>query len=590
MGRHSLPDEYGQDTARPGKRAVRGRTVAVATALVLAVAAGTTYAVQSGLLGSGACGDGTVRLDMVVSPDMAPALRAAADEARRTETKSDGDCLDVRVAARDSSQVADSLASGKGTPDYQIWVPDAELWLERSRISGAVTLSSLGKVAASPVGVAAIPAAAAALGWPRKTYSWTELATAGTTRAALRLGTADPARSATGLLALTSIGQSAGATKDPDAQTKSAAVAKLLSQRIADSDAQVLGTFPHDSSPSELGNPKRNQAVFLSEQAAFTHHATKGTPSLRLFYPKDGTALLDYPFTLVNEAGLTTDQARAAMRFQLYLEDPEGRRILARHGFRVPGKPVGEALARAAGGLAPQPYAATAEAPPPAKTVDETLGMWTITVQSARLTTVVDASGSMATVVPGSGGRSRLDVTKNSLITALSQFTDEDEIGLWEFATNLDGPRDYRKLVATSRLGGPAPGGGTHRTRLNAAFSDLKPDPNGATGLYDTTLAAYQDAQATYARGKFNAVVILTDGSNQDAVSISRSALITRLKTLADPQRPIPLIAIAVGPDADKSEVQQIAQATGGGGYQVNDPSEVPAIILKAITNTAQTP
>jgi hypothetical protein len=590
MGRHSLPDEHGPDTARSGRPAVRGRTVAIATALVLAVAAGTTYAVQSGLLGSGSCGDGTVRLDMVVSPDMAPALRAVADEARRTETKSDGDCLDIRVAARDSSQVADSLASDKATPDYQIWVPDAELWLERARISGAVTLSPLGKVAASPVGVAAMPTAATALGWPRKTYSWAELAAAGTARATLRLGTADPSRSATGLLALTSVGQSAGATKDPDAQTKSAAVAKLLSQRMADSDAQVLSTFPRNDSPSELGNPKRNQAVFLSEQAAFTHRAAKGTPSLQLFYPKDGTALLDYPLTLVDEKRLTTDQARAAMRFQRYLEDPESLRILARHGFRVPGRPAGEALARAAGGRAPQPYAATAEAPPPAKAVDATLGMWTITVQSARLTTVVDISGSMATVVPGSGGRSRLDVTKNSLIAALSQFTDEDEIGLWEFATNLDGPRDYRKLVPAARLGAPAPGGGTHRTRLNAAFSDLAPDPDGATGLYDTTLAAYQDAQATYARGKFNAVVILTDGSNQDTVSLSRSALIARLKALADPQRPVPLIAIAVGPEADKSEVQEIAKVTGGGGYQVNDPSEVPATILKAITNSAQTP
>ncbi|MFF0747410.1 substrate-binding and VWA domain-containing protein [Streptomyces sp. NPDC004111] len=590
MGRHSLPDEYGQDTARSTRPAVRARTVAVATALVLAVAAGTTYAVQSGLIGSGACGDGTARLDVAASPDVAPALRAAADEARRTDIRSDGNCLDIRVSARDSARVADSLGPGKdrGSPDFQIWVPDAKLWLERARAAGSVTLSSLGRVAVSPVGVAAVPTAAAKLGWPRRTYSWAELAAAGTTRAAMRLGTADPSRSATGLLALTSVGQSAAATKDPDAQTKSAAVAKLLAQRMADSDTQVLGTLPQNDSASESGNPKRNQAVFLSEQAAFAHRAAKGSPDLRLFYPKDGTALLDYPFTMVDEGRLSIDQARAAMRFQLYLEDPAGRRVMARYGFRAPGKPVDEALARAAGANAPQPYSETAESPPPTKAVEETLGMWTITVQSARLTTVVDTSGSMANVVEGSGGRTRMDITKNSLITALSQFTDEDELGLWEFATNLDGPRDYRKLVPTSRLGGPAPGGGTHRARLSTAFGTLRPDPNGATGLYDTTLAAYKDAQASYARGKFNAVVILTDGSNQDTVSLSRSALIAELKILADPRRPIPLIAIAVGPDADRTEVQEIAEVTGGGGYQVNDPSEVPATILKAITNSAQ--
>ncbi|MFI5804984.1 substrate-binding domain-containing protein [Streptomyces sp. NPDC051561] len=587
MGRHSLPDEYGADAARSGRRPVRGRTVAIATALVLAVAAGTTYVVRSGLLGAGACGAGTVRLELVASPDIAPALNSAADQARRTHAKSDDDCVDVRVTARDSSRVADSLASAKGDPGFQIWVPDAGLWIERQQGSGRVQLTPVGQVAASPVVVAAIPTTATALGWPRKTYSWAELASATTRQAALRLGTADPARSATGLLALTSVGQSAEATGAPDAQTQSAAVAKLLAQRMADSDAQVLGTLPQNDSASEQGNPRRNQAVFLSEQAAFAHHGNKGAPSLQLFYPRDGTALLDFPYTLVNQPEMSTEQTRAAMRFQSYLETEEGLRILAGHGFRTPGRPAVGTVVRTAGGRAPQPYVPTAESPPPAKAVEETLGMWTITVQSARLTTVVDASGSMATLVPGSG-RSRMEVTKTSLMAALGTFTDEDEVGLWKFATSLDGPRDYRKLVPTSRLGSAAPGGGTQRTRLNAAFDALRPDPTGATGLYDTTLAAYLDAQRTYAKGKFNAVVILTDGSNQDPVSITRSALISRLKTAADPLRPIPLIAIAVGPEADKSELQQIAATTGGGGYQVNDPSQIPAIILQAITESAQ--
>lgn len=45
--------------------------------------------------------------------------------------------------------------------------------------------------------------------------------------------------------------------------------------------------------------------------------------------------------------------------------------------------------------------------------------MWTITVQGPRLTAVVDASGSMATIVPVRN-RSRMDVTKASLIQALA--------------------------------------------------------------------------------------------------------------------------------------------------------------------------
>ncbi len=213
--------------------------------------------------------------------------------------------------------------------------------------------------------------------------------------------------------------------------------------------------------------------------------------------------------------------------------------------------------------------------------------MWTITVQSARLTTVVDASGSMATLVPGRN-QSRMDVTKESLIRALDQFTPDDEIGLWEFATTLDGEKDYRRLMETKRLGDPAAGGGSHREKLTAAFAALQPVPGGATGLYDTTLASYQEARSTYVKGKFNALVILTDGSNQDTDGISRSGLVMELKELVDPERPVPVIAIAVGPDADRDEVAEIARVTGGDGYEVSDPAEIQAVILQAIMAAGQ--
>ncbi|TWG01746.1 extracellular solute-binding protein [Streptomyces brevispora] len=374
MGRHSLPDDYTADGSgdRPSSRR---RTVAIATTLVLAVAAGTAVAAQGGLLSfSKSCEDSAVHLSMVASPDIAPAARAVADKARKDNLGSDGHCVDVKVVARDSYKVADALADGTRAPDYQMWLPDSDLWLSRA----------------------------------------------------------------------------------------------------------------------------------------------KGT------------------------------------------------------GDAVP--------------LTPGDSVATA---PSDDTLQETLGMWTITVQSARLTTVVDASGSMATTVPGRN-QSRMDVTKASLIQALRQFTTNDEIGLWEFATGLDGDKDYRRLVATSRLGKQAKGGGTHREKLAEAFSALQPVPDGATGLYDTALAAYKEAQRTYVKGKFNAVVILTDGSNQDDRSISRSALIAELKRIADPERPVPLLAIAVGPDADREEVNQIAEVTGGGGYRVNDPAEIQAVILQAVMTAGQ--
>lgn len=582
MGRHSLPDRYDTGATDPRRR-TRGRTVAIATALVLTVAAGTAVAVRGDLLPiGGSCADDAVRLDVVAAPDVAPALREAAGLARDDEITSDGHCIDVRVTGREPYEVADELRTAEKTPDYDVWIPDSDLWVQRAGLGARHSrVTSAGNIASSPVGVAMLPSAAKSLGWPEKTYAWPELTGAAMKSGKLRLGAADPARSATGLLALAKLGQAAKKS-GPKGGTQAAALAKSLSARTTDSTAQLLDTLPRGSSGTEKGEPHRNQALILSEQAAYAHNrSATPTGGLDLFYPKDGSPRLDYPYALVQEDSMSTDQSRAALRFMTLFSDAEGRGILHRHGFRTESGEPADRVVSGAGGRTPQPYADEAGEAPSDKELQEALGMWTITVQSARLTTVVDASDSMGALVPGRG-QSRMDVTKSSLIQALSQFTDEDEIGLWEFATKLDGAKDYRKLEPTKRLGGRA-GGSTHREELTRAFGGLQPVPGGATGLYDTTLAAYKEARASYARGRFNALVVLTDGVNEDPGSISRSALVARLEHLADPERPVPIIAIAVGPDADRDEVEQIAEATGGSGHQVDDPAQIHTVILKAI-------
>ncbi|MFE3603836.1 VWA domain-containing protein [Streptomyces sp. NPDC059096] len=601
MGRHSLPDARSARVRRvwPPSR----RTVTIAAAVVVSVAAGTGIAAGSGLLSSGTSCDSTpVRLDLVASPDIAPALRAVADRARRDHVTSDGRCIDIRVTARENAEVANALAGGSGRPDYQIWVPDSDLWVDRAKSVGdGVSLTPAGNVALSPVALAALPESARALGWPKKTYTWASLAAAAGNADTLRLGSADPSRSATGLLALSSIAESerqeserrgTGPKKSEGQEeaggTRAAAIARLLAQRASESDTRVLESLARDDTGAGLADTRRNEAVLLSEQAAFRHNSGTGEDArLELFYPTDGAPALDYPYSLVNQTELSTDESRAAMRFMVLLSEDSSYRTLAEHGFRVANTPVHADVLRTAGGRSPQPYTGEDARPPSAEAVERALVLWTMSVRSTRLTTVVDASGSMEESVPGRAGQSRMDVTKASLLRALAQFTAEDEIGLWEFSTRLDGAKDYRKLEETARLGEPARGGGTHRERLSDAFTALKPVPGGDTGLYDTTLAAYKEAQASYVPGKLNALIILTDGTNKDEDSIARGELVKRLKKLADPARPVPLIGVAVGPDADRKEIDAIARATGGAAYEVSDPADIQAVILRAIMLSA---
>ncbi|WP_328939033.1 substrate-binding and VWA domain-containing protein [Streptomyces tauricus] len=588
MGRHSLPDGLRRGGTGPRSH-TRHRNVALATALVTILAGGTVAAVDGGLLSFGSsCWDDTVRLRIAAAPGIAPALKDAAAYVRDNDVTSDGSCLDVRVTAQDTYKVANALRSKrKSATDFEAWVPDSGVWVDRVMADDqSISVTPAGNVASSPIGVAMVPAAAKSLGWPKKTYSWTELAGVTMTSDRLKLGAGDPSRSATGLLALTQLAQTAGKSKDGD--TLAAATAKALSQRTSDSDGQVLDTLPRDLSGTEQGNPKRNQALILSEQAAFAYNESADSgDDLDLFYPKDGAPRLDHPFALVDEPNLTTDESRAALRFMTLLGEPDGRRILEKHGFRTDEDETPAALVTEAGGRAPQPYRLVPERPATDKEIEEALGMWTITVQSARLTTVVDASSSMSDPVPGTS-ESRMDVTKAALLQALATFTPEDEIGLWKFSRRIDGKRDYRVLVPTDRLGDQV-GGSTQRDRLSAAFSDLKPVKDGSTGLYDTTLAAYKAAAESYTKGKFNALVLLTDGVNQDPGSISRTRLVSELRKLADPERPVPVIAIAVGPEADKKELNEIAEATGGSGHLVTDPSQIHSVILKAVVKAGNT-
>ncbi|MER7972518.1 substrate-binding domain-containing protein, partial [Streptomyces sp. NPDC096080] len=177
--------------------------VLVAASLVLVVAAGTAV-VRGGLFSlDGACRDGTVPLRLAASPDIVPALRAAARKARAEDVASDGRCVAVAVTARESAGAADALGAGRGI-GAQVWVPDSELWIRRiTADSNATDVTTAGTVASTPIGVGMVPDAAEALGWPGKTYDWAELAGATLGDDTVRLGAADPARSATGLLALT---------------------------------------------------------------------------------------------------------------------------------------------------------------------------------------------------------------------------------------------------------------------------------------------------------------------------------------------------------------------------------------------------
>jgi Ca-activated chloride channel family protein len=198
----------------------------------------------------------------------------------------------------------------------------------------------------------------------------------------------------------------------------------------------------------------------------------------------------------------------------------------------------------------------------------------------SRLLTVIDVSTSM-NAPAGNGTRATLarDATKS----ALTLLPDSYSGGVWAFAYELDGDRDHVELAPLRQFGADA-GGKTQRQLLDEQFDTL---PSllapGGTGLYDTTLAAVRAARDAYDPGSVNSVVLITDGENDDDTGIQLDALLQTLRGEADASRPVKVVGIALGPDADLDALQQIADATGGAAYQALDPEDLQSVLFDAI-------
>ncbi len=202
--------------------------------------------------------------------------------------------------------------------------------------------------------------------------------------------------------------------------------------------------------------------------------------------------------------------------------------------------------------------------------------------EPSRLLAILDISGSMQAQVPGSGGQSRIDLAKAAALRGLGLYPPDSEIGLWTFSTNLTPTTDYRELVPVGTLA-PGPDGVTGQQKLAQALGGAQAIPDGGTGLYDTTLDAVRTLRAGWDPKRVNTVLILSDGMNDDANSISLPDLLTTLKNEADPQKPVTVISIGFGPDSDVDALKQISAATGGSTYVSQDPNDIGEIFLDAV-------
>ncbi|HZB49674.1 MAG TPA: hypothetical protein VE547_11335, partial [Mycobacteriales bacterium] len=202
--------------------------------------------------------------------------------------------------------------------------------------------------------------------------------------------------------------------------------------------------------------------------------------------------------------------------------------------------------------------------------VDHVFASWYVQDRRSSLLLALDVSGSMAEVAPGSRAR-LIDLVRQGCLTVGKLLPDESALGLWEFGSELAPPNDFRPLLRTAALT-PA-----HRAALAGAVGRLGPRPTG-TGLYDTTLAAYRSAVASYRPDMANQVLVFTDGRNEDDPdSITAAQLAAGLKAAADPERPVQLTVVAYGSRPEVAVLKNVLEPVDGYLAKVSTAEEVAA-------------
>jgi Ca-activated chloride channel homolog len=206
---------------------------------------------------------------------------------------------------------------------------------------------------------------------------------------------------------------------------------------------------------------------------------------------------------------------------------------------------------------------------------------WAAASRDSRTLVLIDVSGSMGD--PAGNGQSKIQLTLAASVTALGfLLPDTSDLGLWIFSKNLTPTSDWQELVPVGPLGGRI-GPLSRRDALRQAVTTIPARVNGNTGLYNTALAAYQQANASYDPNKSNSVVLLTDGQNVDPGGIDLPTLLAKLRALRNPAKPVQILTMGIGNQADTSALRQISDATGGLSYTVQNPADIKGVFLDAI-------
>lgn len=473
-------------------------------------------------------------------------------------------CVTLNVTT--DKTAADILSqSSTGSATTNLWIPDSSVRAELAMSEANAGLTPIAQSLAQTPGVVVSKSSDTSY------ENWSSVLTAGDT-----VDMGDPKTEPAAFAALVS-----GISEVSDGSVSAEDLTKGTSLR-----AQTIGVTKPAATATELldavASGESDAAVVTeADYAAYTAENSKS--GIVATVPKTGSATLGYPLYQVSSTTNTTIDA-AAQQIMSFMDSEDGKKALAEAGLR---NAEGTELASGNG-------VGTVTELSPSNTEVLAQAWISYSLQSAPLNALVvlDASGSMLEQVEGTG-KSRMDITVESVLAGSQLFPARDSMGLWKFSRNLTTATgevaDYEELVPVRGFEDSVDGK-TQRELLQATGSGIAASihPDDQTALNDTLLAAFRSAKQNYADGSLNAVIMLTDGTNVDDGSITTEDLISTMQAEQDPNKPVFVILIGVSEDADMDTLNTIATSVGGEAHTASSPTDVQQIFSEALTGAVQ--
>jgi hypothetical protein len=497
-------------------------------------------------------------VNVVAAPEIAPVVEQLVAP-MRSKKLSDGRCLQVTIAAQNP---AETVAGAQILPldrAPDLWIPDSSLWLGRI---DQWKPKPVAQFASSPVVVGTSAAVVSSLGWDKKPPTW-DAALAGTRPVAAP----NIAQDAAGLSAEHALWQALGKGEKAKTALAGAVVAGLRAG--APSRESAIAVAQSNAATAPL--------IPLTEQTVQVANRDVPAPKLVAVYPKGGLPSLDYPVAVIEGSPPSAEQQTAIEAIAALLRSPAARGAVRNAGFRDTGgsTTAGEGI---------QPTAVTPLKPPSQLEIRAVVTQIVLLSAPSRIQVVIDMSGSMRG--PAGNGMDRSKFAATAAHAAGLVMPDVAQVGLWGFSRDLRGKSDRIEYLKMQALGTPTDKPNlVHRDVVDRDMFAMPAKLGGnGTALYSTAVAAMKYMKGLYDPRAGNAVVLFTDGENVDPGGPSIESTVRDIRKLYDPKKPVRLVCIGIGPDADMVALKKLSDAAGGESFRMTNPKLLPEILFQVMS------